>query len=449
VFSQSIGKKRGRWAVALVPALLTGFPALAETTTPGIDSGDTAWMLTSMALVLFMTIPGLALFYGGLVRTKNVLSVLMQCLVITSLVTLLWALIGYSLAFSTAGMTAGHFSLNSFIGGLDKAFCLGLHPDSVYGTQTIPEPLFFCYQLTFAIITPALIIGAFAERMKFSAMLWFMGLWTLIVYFPVAHMVWGGPGSFLGELNVLDFAGGIVVHLNAGIAALVCALMLGKRSGYPTVAMPPHSLTMTVTGTAMLWVGWFGFNAGSAVAANSTAAMAMMVTQLAAASAALTWMFVEWYRHGKPSVLGVSTGAVAGLATITPASGFVGPMGAIAIGIAAGLVCFFSATTVKRKFGYDDSLDAFGVHGVGGVLGTLLTGVFAAKVLGGYSPNGLGMVAQIIAQLKGILVTLLWSGLISYLILRVLAATVGLRVDAQEETEGLDLSQHDERGYDF
>jgi len=422
--------------------------AMAEPAS-GVNTGDTAWMLTSMALVLFMTIPGLALFYGGLVRAKNVLSVLMQCLVITSLVTVLWAVIGYSLTFSPTGMTAGHLSVHSFVGALDKAFCRGITADSMYGTQTIPEPLFFCYQLTFAIITPALIIGAFAERMKFSAMLWFMGLWTTFVYFPVAHMVWGGAGSFLGDRNVLDFAGGIVVHLNAGIAALVCALVLGKRSGYPTMAMPPHSLALTVTGTGMLWVGWFGFNAGSAVAANSTAAMAMMVTQLAAATAALTWMIIEWYRHGKPSVLGISTGAVAGLATITPASGFVGPMGAVAIGVASGLVCFFSATTMKRKFGYDDSLDAFGVHGVGGVLGTLLTSVFAAKIFGGYTPNDLGIVAQLVAQLKGIIITLLWSGIGSFVILRVLSATIGLRVDPQEETEGLDLSQHDERGYDF
>jgi Amt family ammonium transporter len=406
-------------------------------------------MLTSVALVLFMTLPGLALFYGGLVRTKNVLSVLMQCLVITSLVTVLWAIFGYSLTFSTEGMTAGRLSFHSFVGAADKIFCRGITADSVYGTQTIPEPLFFCYQLTFAIITPALIIGAFAERMKFSAMLWFMGLWTTFVYIPVAHMVWGGSGAFLADRNVLDFAGGIVVHLNAGIAALMCALVLGKREGYPSVPMAPHSLTLTVAGTGMLWVGWFGFNAGSAVAANRTAAMAMLATQLAAAVAALTWMFLEWYKHGKPSVLGISTGAVAGLATVTPASGFVGPMGAILIGIAAGVACFYSATAVKRKFGYDDSLDAFGVHGVGGALGALLTGVFAAKVFGGYSPNALGIASQVAAQVKGILVALLWSGVGSFIILKILDATLGLRVSRQEETEGLDLTQHDERGYDF
>ncbi|MBI5091507.1 MAG: ammonium transporter [Candidatus Hydrogenedentes bacterium] len=372
-----------------------------------INSGDTAWMLTSMALVLFMTLPGLALFYGGLVRSKNVLS-----------------------------------------GGLDRVFCRGITPDSVWETQTIPESLFFCYQLTFAIITPGLIIGAFAERMKFSAMMWFMGLWTTIVYSPIAHMVWGGPGAFLADGHVLDFAGGIVVHLNAGIAALVAAIMLGKRQGYPHMAMPPHSLPLTMIGTGMLWVGWFGFNAGSAVAANTTAAMAMLVTHLAAGFAALTWMYIEWFKNGKPSVLGICTGAVAGLATVTPASGFVGPIGGIVIGIAAAIVCYFFATAVKRKFGYDDSLDAFGVHGVGGTLGVILTAFFANKALGGYSPNDLGIFSQLMAQLKGIVVTLVWSGLVSYVILKALDATVGLRVSDQEETEGLDLTQQDERAYD-
>ena len=434
-----VGMALGGWCVA----------AGATESVSTLNSGDTAWMLTSMALVLFMTLPGLALFYGGLVRTKNVLSVLMQCMAITSLITILWAVFGYSLSFSPTGMVQGHASLHAFVGALDKVFCRGLTADSVYGTQTIPEPLFFCYQLTFAIITPALIIGAFAERMKFSAMLWFMGLWATFIYNPIAHMVWGGPGAFLADRNVLDFAGGIVVHLNAGIAALICALMLGKRSGYPHMAMPPHNLTLTVVGTGMLWVGWFGFNAGSAVAANKTAAMAMMTTQLAAATAALTWMFIEWRKHHKPSVLGVCTGAVAGLATITPASGFVGPMGAIVIGMAASVVCFYAATTLKRKFGYDDSLDAFGVHGVGGTFGALLTGVFAAKALGGYTPNDLGIASQVIVQLKAILLTLVWSGVGSFIILKALDATIGLRVSSQDETEGLDLTQQDERGYDF
>jgi Amt family ammonium transporter len=406
-------------------------------------------MLTSMALVLFMTLPGLALFYGGLVRTKNVLSVLMQCLVITCVVTVMWAVAGYSLSFSTAGMVPGAITLNAFIGGLDRMFCLGLAPDSVYGTQTIPEPVFFCYQLTFAIITPGLIIGAFAERMKFSAMLLFTSLWTLFSYFPVAHMVWGGPGAFLADRGVLDFAGGIVVHLNAGIAALVCAVMLGKRQGYPEVQMAPHSLTLAVVGTSMLWVGWFGFNAGSAVAANGTAAMAMMATHLAAAAAACVWMGIEWVKYGKPSVLGICTGAVAGLATVTPASGFVGPLGALVIGMAAGGVCFVCATSVKRYFGYDDSLDAFGVHGVGGLLGTVLTAVFAAKALGGYTPNGLGIGAQLGAQFLGIAVTLVWSGVVSVVLLKVLDATVGLRVKPQEEMDGLDITQHNEQGYNY
>ncbi len=439
-----------RWVAAVFAALAGAGSAAAEgAAVSAVDSGDTAWMLTSMALVLFMTLPGLALFYGGLVRTKNVLSVLMQCLVITCVVTVMWAVAGYSLTFSTAGMVPGAITLNAFIGGLDRMFCLGLAPDSVYGTQTIPEPVFFCYQLTFAIITPGLIIGAFAERMKFSAMLLFTSLWTLLSYFPVAHMVWGGAGAFLADRGVLDFAGGIVVHLNAGIAALVCAVMLGKRQGYPEVQMAPHSLTLAVVGTSMLWVGWFGFNAGSAVAANGTAAMAMVATHLAAASAACVWMAIEWVKYGKPSVLGICTGAVAGLATVTPASGFVGPLGALVIGAAAGGVCFVCATSVKRHFGYDDSLDAFGVHGVGGLLGTVLTAVFAAKALGGYTPNGLGIGAQLGAQLLGIAVTLVWSGAVSVVLLKVLDATVGLRVKPQEEMDGLDITQHNEQGYNY
>ncbi len=447
VFSTRGTNAIGRGGAALILGVLSSAGAYAEAGT--IDSGDTAWMLTSMALVLFMTIPGLALFYGGLVRTKNVLSVLMQCLMITSLVTVLWAAFGYSVTFSPTGMQAGVTTFHSFIGALDHAFCRGITPNGTYGTQTIPEPVFFCYQLTFAIITPGLIIGAFAERMKFSAMFWFMALWSVLVYNPVAHMIWGGAGAFLADRNVLDFAGGIVVHLNAGVAALVCAVMLGKRSGYPQVAMPPHSLVLAVVGTGMLWVGWFGFNAGSAVAANGQAAMAMLATQLAAASAALTWSFIEWGKHGKPSVLGICTGAVAGLATVTPASGFIGPMGAIAIGVAAAIVCFLAATSLKRAFSYDDSLDAFGVHGVGGLLGSLLTGVFAAKALGGFTPNALSIPQQLFAQLEGVVVTAVWSGVVSFAILKVLDATIGLRVSSQEETEGLDVTQHGEVGYNL
>ncbi len=417
---------------------------------PRIDSGDTAWMLTSMALVLFMTIPGLALFYGGLVRTKNVLSVLMQCFVITCLVTVLWALYGYSMAFSAAGMEKGVLNWHSFVGAFDKAFCRGISVDSVTGT--IPESVFFCFQLTFAIITPALIIGAFAERMKFSAMLWFMALWVTIVYFPICHMVWSGDGALMWDWGALDFAGGTVVHINAGIAALVCALMLGKRKGFPTSPMMPHNLTLTVVGASMLWVGWFGFNAGSAAAANGRAGMAMLVTQLATAMAALAWMAVEWLKHGKPSVLGVTTGAVAGLVAITPASGFVGPMGSLAIGATAGIICFFSATTMKRFFGYDDSLDAFGVHGVGGTVGALLTGVFAAYSLGGQgtgADSDIAILPQLVVQIKSILVTLVWSGGVSAVILFILDKTLGLRVNDAEETEGLDITQHDEKGYNF
>lgn len=451
----TLRKVIGRGLVA-VAVLGCSFGAIAQDTvetvaqTPKVDSGDTAWMLTSMALVLFMTIPGLALFYGGLVRSKNVLSVLMQCFVITCLVSVLWALYGYSVAFSTAGMQKGVVNLHSFFGGLDKAFCRGITPDSL--TLTIPETVFFCFQLTFAIITPALIIGAFAERMKFSAVLWFMGLWATFIYNPIAHMVWSGDGGFLWDKGALDFAGGTVVHVNAGIAALVCALVLGKRRGYPDSPMMPHSLTLTVVGASMLWVGWFGFNAGSAVAANGKAGMAMLVTHLATAMAALTWMAVEWVKHGKPSVLGITTGAVAGLVAITPASGFVGPMGALAIGIVAGVCCFFSATSVKRFFGYDDSLDAFGVHGVGGAVGALLTGVFAARYLGGQgdaSGNDISIAHQLWVQLQSVLVTVVWSGVGSFVILKVIDAVIGLRVSETDETEGLDVTQHDERGYNF
>ena len=338
---------------------------------PVIDSGDTAWMLVSTALVLFMTIPGLALFYGGLVRAKNVLSVLMQCFAITAVITVLWAAYGYSLAFDSAGMSGGVLNLHSIVGGLGKFISRTVTAQST--VLTIPESVFYCYQLTFAIITPALIVGAFAERMKFGAMLLLMALWSTLVYLPVAHMVWGGPGSLMGShMGVLDFAGGIVVHISAGFSALVCALMLGKRKGYRVEPMPPHNLAMTVTGAAMLWVGWFGFNAGSALAANAQAGMAMLVTQLASAFAALTWMFIEWVVYGKPSALGMVTGAIAGLAAVTPASGFVGPAGALAIGVASGAMCFLAATTVKNHFGYDDSLDAFGVHGVGGTVDSVL-----------------------------------------------------------------------------
>jgi Amt family ammonium transporter len=431
---------------ALMVGLLGLLPtlAMAEDAAPTLNSGDTAWMLTSTALVLFMTIPGLALFYAGMVRSKNVLGVMMQCFAITALVTVLWALYGYSLAFDTSGMEKGVTNLYSFIGSLNKAFLSGVSLDSL--TLTIPETVFMCFQMTFAIITPALIVGAFAERMKFSALLWFMGIWFTVIYAPIAHMVWSGDGGLLWDLGVLDFAGGTVVHINAGIAGLVACLVIGKRKGFPTTAMPPHNLGYTLMGASMLWVGWFGFNAGSAVAANGTAGMAMAVTQIATAAAALAWMFAEWLSHGKPSVLGIASGAVAGLVAITPASGFVGPMGALVIGAAAGVGCFLAAAKLKRALGYDDSLDVFGVHAVGGIIGAVLTGVFAAASLGG-SKADLDIGGQVWIQTLGVLFTLVYSGIGSFIILKIVDVIVGLRVSEEQETEGLDVSQHDERGY--
>ena len=431
-------------------ALAQDVASVPVTSAPALNTGDTAWMLTSMVLVLFMTLPGLALFYGGLVRSKNVLSVLMQCFAITSLITVLWVLYGYTLAFDNGGMVKGAFNLHSFIGTFAKLFSKGITVDSVNGlAPTIPESVYYCFQLTFAIITPALIIGAFAERMKFSAMLWFMGLWFTLVYIPICHMVWGGDGSFLGgNLGVLDFAGGTVVHINAGVAALLCALVLGKRRGYGTAAMPPHNLGMTVTGACMLWVGWFGFNAGSACAANGSAGMAMLVTHVATATAALVWMLLEWTRSGKPSVLGIATGAVAGLVAITPASGFCGPLGAIAIGGLASLGCYFAATSLKHAFGYDDSLDAFGVHGVGGFIGAMLTGIFASDALGG-SKVGLSIVNQVMMQGIGVGITIVYCGVVTLILLKVLDAVIGLRVEPEDEETGLDLSGHGEAGYNL
>jgi Amt family ammonium transporter len=437
------GKPKGVLGMLLILTFL-GLPKLALAQ-DALDSGDTAWLLTSTALVLFMTIPGLALFYGGLVRTKNILSVLMQCFSLTGLITIIWIVIGYSLAFDTTGMTAKAINLNSFVGGLSKLFLRGVNVDSLSGT--IPETVFITFQMTFAIITPALIAGAFAERMKFSAMLWFMGIWSIIVYAPICHMAWSGEGSFFGDiLGALDFAGGTVVHINAGVAALVAALLIGKRLGYPDTPMPPHSLTLTVVGASMLWVGWFGFNAGSALAADGAAGMAMLVTQISTATAALAWMFVEWIKHGKPSVLGIVTGAVAGLVAITPASGSVGPPGALVIGLASGVICFWGATSLKQSMGYDDSLDAFGVHGIGGIVGALLTGIFAAEGLGGLVAD-VNIGKQLAMQFISVIVTVVWSGLISFIILKIVDATVGLRVESDEEREGLDLILHNERGY--
>ncbi|AWL00125.1 ammonium transporter [Stutzerimonas stutzeri] len=421
-------------------------PGLAMAQEATLDSGDTAWMLTATALVLFMTIPGLALFYGGMVRSKNILSVMMQCFAITGLMSILWMVYGYSLAFDTAGMEAGVTNFNSFVGGLDRAFLSGLTPDSLVGA--FPESVFITFQMTFAIITPALIVGAFAERMKFSAMLVFMGVWFTLVYAPIAHMVWGGDGGLMWDWGVLDFAGGTVVHINAGIAGLVACLVLGKRKGFPTTPMAPHNLGLTLVGAAMLWIGWFGFNAGSAVAANGTAGMAMLVTQIATAAAALGWMFAEWIGHGKPSALGIASGVVAGLVAITPAAGTVGPMGALIIGLVSGVVCFFCATSLKRKLGYDDSLDAFGVHGVGGIVGALLTGIFAAPMLGGFGEvENIGL--QLWIQFKGVLFTVVYTGIVTYLILKAIDLVMGLRVNEEQETIGLDLSLHNERGYNL
>ena len=406
---------------------------------PALDTGNTAWMITSTALVLFMTIPGLALFYGGLVRTKNVLSVLMQCFAITALVTVLWVAVGYSLVF-TPNPSPG---VDAFVGGLGKAFFRGVSRQSMTGN--IPETVFAMFQLTFAIITPALIIGAFAERVGFGAMLLFMTIWSLAVYVPVAHWIWGG--GWLQKLGALDFAGGIVVHVSAGVAGLVTALYVGKRKGFPTTPMPPHSLTLSVVGAGMLWMGWFGFNAGSALAANGTAGMAVVVTQISAATAALVWLFVEWYRHRRPSVLGIITGAVAGLATITPASGYAGPGGAMVIGAVAGLVCFVGATSLKRRMKYDDSLDAFGVHGVGGFVGSVLTGVFAAAAFGG--SETVDVPRQLGVQLLACAVTAGWSALVSWGAIWVADLALGARVDEDQETMGLDLTNHEERGYDY
>jgi len=420
------------------------FPSLVMAQEKTLNSGDTAWMLTATALVLFMTIPGLALFYAGMVRSKNVLSVMMQCFAITALMSLLWFAYGYSLAFDTTGMEAGVTNFSSFVGGLGNMFLGNLTKESL--TSAFPESVFITFQMTFAIITPALIVGAFAERMKFSAMLVFMTIWFTLVYAPIAHMVWSGDGALMWDWGVLDFAGGTVVHINAGIAGLVACIVLGKRKGFPSVAMAPHNLGYTLIGAAMLWVGWFGFNAGSAAAADQTAGMAMLVTQIATAAAALAWMFAEWVAHGKPSALGIASGVVAGLVAITPAAGTVGPMGALIIGLAAGVICFFCATSLKRKLGYDDSLDVFGVHGVGGIVGALLTGAFAAPALGGFGEvENIGL--QLWIQFKGVAVTVIYTAVVTFVILKIIDAVMGLRVTEEEESVGLDLAQHNERGY--
>lgn len=423
---------------ALLPAVVHAQDA-AEVAT--IDTGDTAWMIVACALVLFMTLPGLALFYGGLVRAKNVLSVLMQCMVMAGVMSLLWMIFGYSLAFSE-----GPGGLNKFIGGLDFALLNHLTVDTVNGT--IPEAVFIMFQMTFIIITPALIVGAFAERMKFSAMLLFLVIWTIFSYLPVCHMAWGG--GLFHDWGVLDFAGGTVVHINAGIAGLVSCIMLGKRTGYPTEPIKPHNLPLTVVGGSMLWVGWFGFNGGSELAADGVAGMAVLVTHLCTATAALTWMFIEWIKHGKPSALGIITGAVAGLVAITPASGTAGPLGAVLLGFCSGAICFYFSTVIKHKFGYDDSLDVFGVHGIGGIVGAILTGLCAASFMGGIGlDEGVSVGGQIWAQTLSVIVTIIWSGVVSIVTLKVLDIVVGLRVTEDVEHAGLDLNLHDEQGYEI
>jgi Amt family ammonium transporter len=400
-----------------------------------VNGADTAWILTSTVLVLFMTLPGLALFYSGLVRAKNVLSVLMQCFAIACMVSILWMLVAYGLAFGDGG------SLNQIVGG-GKILMSGIGLDSVSGT--IPETVFFMFQMTFAIITPALIVGAFAERMKFSAVLLFSGFWVILVYAPVCHWVWGG--GWLSDLGFMDFAGGSVVHINAGVAAIVAAVVLGNRKGFPETAMAPHNMTLAVMGASMLWVGWFGFNAGSALTAGSSAGMAMAVTHISAAAGSLAWMTCEWIRYGKPSVLGIVTGMVAGLGSITPASGYVGPLGGLAIGLLAGTVCYFATQYMKRVLKIDDSLDVFPVHGVGGILGTLLTAVFAAESMGGLGLET-SISSQFVTQAIGVIATVVWCGVITFVLLKALDAVIGLRVSEDEETEGLDLVLHNERGY--
>ncbi|WP_414433712.1 ammonium transporter [Alloalcanivorax venustensis] len=426
----------------LIAGLLALTPSLALADT--LDKSDSAWILTATALVLFMTLPGLALFYGGLVRNKNVLSVLMQCFAIACAVSLVWLVVGYSLAFSHGG------AANAWIGGLSHVFFDGIGRDTLEGS--LPKSLHGLFQMTFAIITPALIVGAFAERMRFGAMLAFSVLWVLGVYVPICHWVWGG--GWLAELGLYDFAGGTVVHITAGVAALVAAVVLGRRQDWPGQAMKPHNMTMTVMGAGMLWVGWFGFNGGSALAADGNASMAMLVTHISAAAGSLAWVTLEAVKFGKPSALGIATGMVAGLGTITPASGFVGPGGALLIGLAAGVICFYMVLVVKQKWRIDDSLDVFPVHGIGGVLGTLLAGVFASTELGVFSGYGFakpeyGMLDQIGVQALGVVATFVYTAVVTFLLLKLAGLFTPLRVTAEEEAQGLDIALHEERGYDI
>jgi len=432
MFQKSLARGLSVFLMLLIPTI-----SMAQE----IDGADTAWIMTSTALVLFMTIPGLSLFYGGLVRVRNVLSVLMQCFSITCVASLVWLILGYSLAFSEG---------NGFIGGFSNILFANVHEETTSGT--IPESLFALFQMTFAVITPALIFGGFAERVKYSGVMLFSVLWLLLVYAPITHWVWA-EGGWLFEMGLLDFAGGTVVHITAGVASLVCALVIGSRSGFGKTPMPPHNMTMTVTGAGMLWVGWFGFNGGSALAADGNASMAMLVTHISAAAGSLSWILMERIKYGKASVLGVVTGMVAGLGTITPASGFVGPGGALIIGLTAGVVCFFATQLIKNTFKIDDSLDVFPVHGVGGILGTFLAGIFASAGLGilsgqGYA-EGMTMGSQLVVQLTGITATLIYTAVLTYIVLKIVNGLTGLRVTEEEESVGLDIVLHDERGYDM
>jgi len=433
--SHKFFSSRRFFSMLLIPLISSG--AFAS---DGANSGDTAWMLTSTALVLFMTLPGLALFYGGLVQAKNVLSVLMHCVTIAGVASILWLVAGYSLAFSDGG------AANGLIGGMEKAFLWGVGPEAMNGT--IPEVLFFMFQMTFAIITPALIVGAWPERMKFGAVVLFASLWLMLVYVPVTHWVWGG--GWLADMGVMDFAGGIVVHATAGASAIVIALMLGRRQSFPREIRPPHNPGMTMIGAAMLWVGWFGFNAGSAVAADGSAAMAMTVTHISAATATVVWILIEKIKFGKSSLIGAVTGTIAGLATITPSSGYVGPIGGLVYGALAAVVCFYAVQLFKGKLHIDDSLDVFAVHGVGGIMGTLLTAFFALPALGGLGlADGVTAMDQFITQLIGVVVVVAWSAIASWVIIKVVKAMVGLRVSEEDEYEGLDVTSHGEHGYDF
>jgi len=426
-------KKLLFWAAALGLSAVSG-PSFAEDT---LSAGDTSWMIVATVLVIMMSIPGLALFYGGLVRTKNMLSFLMQVFAIVALMSILWAIAGYSLAF-----TEGPF--NSIIGGFDKAFLAGITPVTLSGT--IPEYVFVTFQLTFACITPALIIGAFAERIKFSAVLWFSALWLFVSYIPICHMVWGG--GYLGSKGALDFAGGTVVHINAAIAGLVICLVLGKRLGYGKEAMPPHNLPFTLVGGALVWVGWFGFNVGSELAADGTAGLVLLTTQLCTAASVLGWLFIEWITRGKPTMLGGASGAVAGLVAITPACAFVGPMGAIVLGAITGVVCFFACTKIKSAFGYDDSLDVFGVHGIGGIIGAIGAGILCAPGFGGVGyGEGVTMGSQVAIQIEGVVITILWSGIASLILIKIVDGIVGIRPTEDEEREGLDATSHGEAAY--